>query len=96
LKLQEMKTIKLSRQDYHGKSCIFIDCDSDPIFNRMISSFPGRKWSREKSTWYIEDREEIYRELLNYFRDEFNIDARDLHRPAGVRKVDKGVTEDTQ
>ncbi len=86
-----MKTIKLIRQNHHGRNCIFIYCENDPDFNRMIRNYPGRNWSRSSSAWYVPDCEGSVRNIIAYFKENFRIDATNLHR--SKRTVDSGFRE---
>ncbi|MEE4116685.1 MAG: tyrosine-type recombinase/integrase [Marinilabiliaceae bacterium] len=74
-----MKTIKLTRGRHRDKACIFIECERDQRFETMIRSYPGRIWSQSNRSWYIEDREDSFRELSRYFRGRFRIDSTGLH-----------------
>ena len=74
-----MKTIKLTRGRHRDKACIFIKCERDPQFERMIRTYPGRVWSQSNRCWYIEDREDSFKELSRYFRGKFRIDSTALH-----------------
>lgn len=75
-----MKTIKLIRQEYHGRYYIFIYSDNDPAFNRIIRNYPGRNWCRSRSAWYVPDSEEALKKIFTYFKKNFIIDASELHR----------------
>lgn len=75
-----MKTIKLIRQEYHGRYYIFIYCENDSDFNRIIRNYPGRNWSKSRSAWYVPDSEGALKKIFAYFKNNFRIDASNLHR----------------
>lgn len=74
-----MNTIRLSRIEHRGEKCIFFTIDSDPEFDRLIRLYPGRIWSNSKKSWYIPDREDSFKEIINYFRGKFRVDTTGLH-----------------
>ena len=78
-----MKTITLTRGKHRNMPCIFIKCERDYEFERMIRSYPGRVWSQSNRCWYIEDREDSFREITRYFRGKFRINTVDLHKSRG-------------
>lgn len=93
-----MKTIKLSKKEYNGSWCIFIRCEPDPRFDRMIRSYPGRVWSKSNRSWYIKYGEDSYDDLTRYFRGNFKIvksddivpDTTPWHGPQTIIKKDTG------
>jgi len=78
-----MKTITLIRGQHRNIPCIFIKCERDHEFERMIRSYPGRVWSQSNRCWYIEDREDSYRDITRYFRGKFRINTIGLHDSPG-------------
>lgn len=75
-----MKTITLVRDTYKERPVIFIRCERDRQFETMVKDYPGRIWSQSRRSWYIEDKEDCFRNLIKYFRGKFKIDSTDLHR----------------
>ncbi len=49
----------------------------------MIRSYPGRVWSQSNRCWYIEDREDSFRDITRYFRGKFRINTVELHDSPG-------------
>lgn len=78
-----MKTITLIRGQHRNIPCIFIKCERDHEFERMIRSYPGRGWSQSNRCWYIEDRVENFRDITRYFRGKFRINTVGLHDSPG-------------
>ncbi len=78
-----MKTITFTRGQHRNIPCIFIKCERDHEFERMMRSYPGRLWSQSNRCWYIEDREDNFRDITRYFRGKFRINTVDLHNSPG-------------
>jgi len=82
-----MKTITLVRDRHKTMFVIFIVCERDRLFESMIKVYPGRIWSQSRRAWYIEDKEDSFRDLARYFRGKFKIDASELHRKDSVDSI---------
>jgi len=79
-----MKTIKLIRRRHRGMTCIFIYCEYDQVFNRLVRDFHGIKWSNSTSSWYVIEHEGCVRNIIGYFKNNFRIDATNLHQSGEV------------
>jgi len=84
-----MKTITLVRDRHKTMFVIFIICERDRLFESMIKEYPGRIWSQSRRAWYIEDKEDSFRDLIKYFRGKFKIDSTELHKNDTVESIKK-------